>query len=375
MSRPIKGVARVGERTKELVNHIKPGDIACITHQDLDEVAAFSLFKAKVSAVINSRSFTSGRYPNSGPLFLLERGVLLFEVAPEADLAAWNGQEVVIYPETNVICWGEENLALVPYSWENVQLDQAKVRKNLNVELKKFVQNTLEYAAKELGLITGEYPIPEITTKITGRHVLVVVRGKNYRADLAALRSYISEIMPVLIGVDGGADALLELGWKPDIIIGDMDSVSDEALASGAELIIHGYMDGRAPGAERLAKLGLEGVIWQIPGTSEDLALLLAYEQGADLIVAVGTHSNMVDFLDKGRPGMASTFLVRLKVGEKLVDAKGVYELYKGRIRSSYVIPMLIAAAVPVMVLLTTAKPLRTWFRLLVMYLQVYLGF
>ncbi len=374
MSRPIKSVVRVGERTKELATRVQPGEIVIISHQDLDEVAAASLYEARVVAVINQKPFISGRYPNSGPLFLLERGVYLFQTLNNTDLGELDGvvseldlQGKLTHPHGQIL--------LQPYTREQLEADLTVARENLNSELAKFVANTLEYAQKELGLITGAYPVPDLRQSLEGKHVLVVVRGKRYQEDLAALASYIDEVKPVLIGVDGGADALRDLGWQPDIIVGDMDSVSDQTLNSGAELVVHGYVDGRAPGAERLRALGLSGQVWNIPGTSEDLALLLAYEKGAKLIVAVGTHSNMIDFLDKGRPGMGSTFLVRLKVGEILVDAKGVDALYSGKVRALYLIPMLVAAGIPLLVLLSMAEPLRSWSRLLLLYLQASLGF
>lgn len=374
MSRPIKTVARVGERTKELATRVQPGEIVIISHQDLDEVAAASLYDARVAAVINVKPFVSGRYPNSGPLFLLERGVYLFQALEKTDLRELDGVRVELDLQGK-LTWQHGQIYLQPYTKEQLETDLAIARENLNLELAKFVANTLEYAQKELGLITGAYPAPKIKHSLQGKHVLVVVRGKRYQEDLAALASYIDEVKPVLIGVDGGADALRDLGWRPDIIVGDMDSVSDETLQSGAELIVHGYVDGRAPGVERLRALGLTGHVWHIPGTSEDLALLLAYDKGAKLIVAVGTHSNMIDFLDKGRPGMGSTFLVRLKVGEILVDAKGVDALYSGKVRTMYLIPMVVAAAIPLLVLLSLAEPLRSWSRLLLLYLQASLGF
>ena len=167
-----------------------------------------------------------------------------------------------------------------------------------------------------------------------------------------AIKSYIDEVKPVLIGVDGGGDALLEFGFTPDIIIGDMDSVSDDCLLRSKEIIVHAYSDGRAPGLDRVKDLGLKSKIFTSPGTSEDIALLLAYEKNADLIVAVGTHSNMIDFLEKGRPGMASTFLVRLKVGGILVDAKGVNKLYKSTFKTKYLWLVLGAALIPIIILI-----------------------
>jgi uncharacterized membrane-anchored protein len=173
--------------------------------------------------------------------------------------------------------------------------------------------------------------------------VLIVVRGYDYRDDLSALRPYIREYRPVLIGVDGGADALVESGYQPDIIVGDMDSVRDDTLKGGAEVVVHAYRDGRAPGSERLAQLGVEATVFSAAGTSEDVAMLLADSKGASLIVAVGTHNSLVEFLDKGRSGMASTFITRLRVGAKMVDAKGVSRLYRSRVSTLQVVILILA--------------------------------
>jgi uncharacterized membrane-anchored protein len=108
--------------------------------------------------------------------------------------------------------------------------------------------------------------------------------------------------------------------------------VSDRALQTRAELVVHAYPDGRAPGRDRLERLELSHQVVAAPGISEDIALLLAHDKGAELIVAVGTHFNLVEFLERDRAGMASTFVTRMKVGEALVDAKGVSRLVSRRI-------------------------------------------
>ncbi|HHV82143.1 MAG TPA: hypothetical protein GXX43_00515, partial [Tepidanaerobacter syntrophicus] len=197
----------------------------------------------------------------------------------------------------------------------------------------------------------------------------------NYKEDLAAIKTYIDEVRPVLIGVDGGADALLEYGYTPDIIIGDMDSVSDNTLriCKEKDIVVHAYPDGRSPGLERIKKLGLDAKIFTSPGTSEDIAMLLAYEKGADLIVAVGTHSSMIDFLEKGRKGMGSTFLVRLKVGSILVDAKGVSKLYNQRLRPSYMLGIFAAALVPILVIFNISPPIKHALKLLELRLKMLL--
>lgn len=369
----IKGVARCDRKTKNLVKRLKPGDIAVIHHADLDEVAARSLVEKRVKAVINAVSSVSDRYPNPGPLDIVRAGIPLIDNAGEIVMDIEEGTEIeindgVISVNGRVIARGQ----VLEEQYIKMKMEQA--RNGMGDLLSEFVQNTLEYAKTEIGLISGQYPVPAINTFLKGRHVLIVVRGKNYKSDLMAIKSYIKEEKPVLIGVDGGADALLEFGFKPHIIVGDMDSVSDATLLSGAEIVVHAYPDGRAPGLERIKALGLEAITYPSPGTSEDIAMLLAYELGAELIVAVGTHSNILDFLEKGRKGMASTFLVRLKVGSILVDAKGVSQLYKSRIKLRHVAQLFLAALLPVGVIMIVSPSMREILRLLVIQIRLLLG-
>jgi len=206
----------------------------------------------------------------------------------------------------------------------------------------------MEYMKRERALLLDGVGVPDVTTRIEGRHALIVVRGYDYKEDLQALRSYIRDYRPVLIGVDGGADALIEAGYQPDMIIGDMDSVSDATLNCGAEVVVHAYADGRAPGLARVQELGVEAITFPAAATSEDIAMLLADEKGARLIVAVGTHATLVEFLDKGRGGMASTFLTRLRLGGKLVDAKGVSRLYRSRISTLALVVLVLAALISI---------------------------
>jgi uncharacterized membrane-anchored protein len=205
--------------------------------------------------------------------------------------------------------------------------------------------------------------LPPLRTRFEGRHALIVVRGHDYKSDLAALRAYIREYRPTLIGVDGGADALLDIGLKPDVIIGDFDSVSEKALHCGAELVHHVHPDGRAPGRENLLEWGVAYDEFVAEGTSEDVAMLLAYESGSQLIVAVGTHATMVEFLDKGRRGMASTFLTRLRLGPALVDAKGVSRLYEGRMRRLDIVFLVGAAVLAMIVVGIVAEPIHVFLR------------
>ena len=328
----VRGLVRVDARTKNLTKRLKPGEIAVIDHQDIDKVSAEALLACRPAAVVNASPSISGRYPNLGPEILVDAGVPLIDnVGKDVmhDLA--EGQLVRI--DGDQIWVGDEVVAKgQAFDHELVQSAMTEARAGLAVQLEAFAANTMEYLRRERELLLDGVGVPDITTKIDGRHALIVVRGYHYKEDLRMLRSYIREYRPVLIGVDGGADALLEVGLKPDLVVGDMDSVSDATLRCGAEIVVHAYRDGNAPGLERVQRLGVEPVVFPATGTSEDVAMLLADDKGAELIVAVGTHATLVEFLDKGRSGMASTFLTRLRVGGKLIDAKGVSRLYRSRI-------------------------------------------
>lgn len=335
----VAGRVRVDKKTKQLARRLKPGDIAVVDHEDLDETAARSLVRAGVRAVVNGSLFLSGRFPTSGPGILLTEGVALIE-APSLPVMSYSEGDELLFDGSflyrNGDLFGEAALLSRP----ELEARLEDSRQNMNGELARFVGNTLAWAESEKDLILSPLQVPPLRTSFSGRQVLVVVRGQDHARDLSTVRSYIREVRPVLVGVDGGADALLSVGLKPDLIVGDMDSVSDESLRSGAELLVHAYADGRSPGLDRIHRMGLEAQVVPAPGTSEDVALLLAFERGAELIVAVGTHISMVEFLEKGRPGMASTLLTRIKVGSILVDAKGVSRLYQGRLKWGHVLAL-----------------------------------
>jgi uncharacterized membrane-anchored protein len=369
----IKGKARVDHRTKNLVKRLRSHEIAVIDHEDIDELAAESLINCRPKAIINASSSITGRYPNAGPLNLIAAGVPLFDNAGQDVMQMiCEGDEVVISGE-DIYCRGVFVARAVLLTEQAVKEQMADAQENVKQELARFVDNTLDYARREKGLILDQYPAPKLRTKLKDRHAMIVVRGAGYQHDILAVKSYIDEIKPVLIGVDGGADALLELGYRPDLIVGDMDSVSDKALLSGAEIVVHAYTDGSAPGLARVKQLGLDAVVYAAPGTSEDIAFLLAYEHGAELMVAVGTHSNMIDFLEKGRPGMASTFLVRLKVGSILVDAKGVSKLYRQGLKLKHVAQIFLAALLPLFVIMIMSPATRGFLKLLIMQVKLFL--
>jgi uncharacterized membrane-anchored protein len=353
----ITAAVRLDRRTKNLTKRLQPGEIAIIDHADLDRVAADALITKQAAAVVNVVPSITGRYPNLGPQLIVEAGIALvdnvgpdvFDKVAEGDIARLDGEK--LYLNGQVVAKG------IRQTTESVGAAMAEARTGLSVQIEAFAANTMEYIKRERELLIDGVGVPDLKTRLEGRHVLVVVRGYHYREDLAVLRPYIRDYRPVMLGVDGGADALLEFGLVPDIIVGDMDSVSDEALNCGAELVVHAYRDGRAPGLKRVEDLGLPCIIFPATGTSEDIALLVADDAGASLIVAVGTHASLDEFLDKGRSGMASTFLTRLRVGGKLVEPKGVSRLYRNRISARALLLLVLAAAAALFIAVYTAAP------------------
>lgn len=368
------GTARLDRRTKDLVKRLSRGDVAVVDHADMDRVSAESLLSSGVDVVINAAASISGSYPNLGPLLLVRGGVILIDaVGPGIFESVREGDEIEIVGG-DVFRSGARVASGTRLTIDAIETAMREAESRLGDRLDEFVRNTMAFIDLERGLLTGSVAVPHLETRLDGRHVLVVVRGYDYKDDLRTLIPYIRETRPALIGVDGGADALLEYGERPDIILGDMDSVSDRALTCGAELVVHAYPDGRCPGRARLDTLGLAATEWSAPGTSEDLALLLASESGADLIVAVGTHWNLLEQLDKGRKGMASTFLVRMRIGPRLVDAKGVSKLYRASVRPGQLLVLVGAALAVVSVIVFISPPARAFLRLLLLGVRTTLG-
>lgn len=361
----------LGKRTKELVKNLQGGEIVVLDHADLDELAAEMLIAKRVQAVLNVAPTITGRYRSKGTLLLNNAGIKLvdnidqdiFERLSDGDLISIDGGD--IYRDKEFIAKGRV------LSGSLIKELLEKAENNEEILLQDFVDNTLEYASKEKIVLLQKIPLPRLDVSLRYQFVVVAVRGPGYREDLAAIRGFIEEEKPILIGVDGGADALLECGFRPDIIIGDMDSVSDEALSKAKNIIVHAYPNGEAPGMTRIKELKLKAEIMALPGTSEDVAMLLAYQGGASMIVAVGTHSNLVDFLEKGRSGMASTLLVRLKVGDRLIDAKGVSRLYQRRFTMKELGWLLIAALVPLFALIFISPSIYGFFQSLFIRLRL----
>ncbi|MSX02310.1 MAG: hypothetical protein F2813_04020 [Actinobacteria bacterium] len=373
-SRPVRGSVRQGRRTKKLVRTIRPGEIALIDHRDLDRVSAEDLIAAEVVAVLNCGASRSEEYPNMGPLLLIEAGIVLvdlpddglFDRCRDGDPLEVRAGEV--WKGGELLAAGEEQLPQL------VRAANAERRREIGGALEAFARNTVEHMVEEQDLLSGKIDLPRFDTDFRDRPALIVVRGVNHQADLQALKPYIRDVRPVLVGVDGGANAILEEGFKPDMIVGDMDSASVETLGCGAELVVHAYSDGRAPGRDYLESLELEHKVVPAPGTSQDVAMLIAGEKGASLIVSVGSQFNLVEFLDKNRQGMSSTFLTRLRLGEKIVDAKGVSRLYRPTPGSGPAFIVLGAGILAFAVIVLVTPGLRDVADLLWLKLRVLLG-
>lgn len=369
-----QGTARLDRRTKRLVKRLGPDDIAIIDHAELDRVSAEELVESGVRVVVNVGPSVSTRFPNPGPLELVRGGVCLidmpgaplFEQIKEGDRLAVRGTS--LFRDGTRIAVGHQ------LTEEELEALLAEQQGRVTEALRSFADNTMRYLREEGRLLAEGIQLPQLRTRFRDRHALVVARGPGYKRDLRIVRHYIREFRPVLVAVDGGSDALLDAGYRPDVIVGDMDSVSDRALKCGAELVVHAYEDGRAPGRDRLDRMGLPSVSVPMPGISEDLAMLLAYEKGADLIVAVGTHFNLIEFLERNRSGMSSTFLTRLKVGEILVDARGVSRLFRQRTGVWPLVAFGLAAAGAIAAAVLGSPGLRDYIGVLVDELRSVLG-
>jgi uncharacterized membrane-anchored protein len=372
--REVTGIARLGRRTKHLVKRLRPGDIAIINHRDLDRVSGEDLIACGVQAVVNCQPSSTGGYPNMGPLLLVQAGVHLvevldadlFKVLSEGDPITVRGGEILRRGE--VVAAGEVQ------DPETVQRLTEARRQEIGDAIEAFARNTVEHMLEERELLAGKLELPRFDTDFRDRYVLIVVRGVDHKRDLKALRPYIRDVRPVLVGVDGGANAIIEEGFKPDMIVGDMDSATEAVLKSGAELVVHAYPDGRAPGRETLEELGLDHKVVPAPGTSQDVAMLIAAEKGARLIVSVGSQFNLIEFLDKNRRGMSSTFLTRLRIGEILVDAKGVSRLYRPRPGLGLLGAIVLTGLVTLAIIIMVTPGLHDVADLLWLKLQVLLG-
>jgi uncharacterized membrane-anchored protein len=370
------GWAVLGMKTKEILPQLDAATIPVINHENLDRITAETMVEAGVSAVVNAAGSATGEYPNMGPFILARAGVYILDgVGTKVFERLSTGDEIElrgdgVYRGGELVAVGEH------LDEETAERKLRESREVVGVALESFAQNTVEFMRHEQDLLFSKLDVPTgLAGEIRGRHVLVVVRGYDYRQDLAALRTYLREVRPFIIGVDGGADAVVEAGWTPDLVFGDMDSVSVKGLWAPDHVLVHAYPNGEAPGMERVRAAGIKDArTLPAPGLSEDIAILVAEQCGAELIVAVGTHVGLVEFLDKGRKGASSTFLTRLKVGPRLVDAKGVSKLYPSRISVWQLVALVVAGLVAVSAIVYSSNSLADIFQILAIKLRLLLG-
>ena len=370
-----RGAARLDRRTKHLVRRLSPDDIAIIDHTDIDRVSAEELVESGVRVVVNVARSQSGRYPNPGPLMLVRGGVRLIEVPDDDLFERLSDGELLSVRGGSVFRNGTCVATGHVVEADELARALAEQQERVTEALEGFAENTMRYLREEGRLLAEGIEFPALGVSFRDRHALVVARGPGHKRDLRIVRPYIRSFKPVLVAVDGGADALLEAGLRPEVITGDMDSVSDAALRAAREIVVHAYPGGEAPGAARLDALGLRYHTVAAPGISEDLALLLAHEKGAELIVAVGTHLNLVEFLERNRAGMSSTFVTRLKVGEILIDAKGVSRLVSRRVGIWPLVTVTVTGVAAMAVAVSVSPPLRNLIELLALRARDLLGF
>ena len=379
----VAGPVRPGRRTKQLVRHLIRGDIALVDHLDIDRVSAEELIAAGAVAVLNCSPSSGGSYPNLGPQLLVEAGIVLVDLPDDAlfgvlsdgdPLTVRPGPATEGRPTAEILRKGELLARGEVLDLRRISADTEARRKEIGDALERFAHNTIEHMREERELLAGRIELPRFSTDFRDRSTLVVMRGVEHQKDLRALRPFIRDRRPVIVAVDGGADAVLEAGLTPSMIVGDMDSAGEAALRCGAELVVHSYPDGSAPGRHRLEELGLAFKLVPAPGTSQDVAMLIAAEKGARLIVSVGSQFNLVEFLDRNRKGMSSTFLTRLRIGEILVDAKGVSRLYQPRPGLTPLLVVIVAGLIAMVAVIGLTPALRDVAELLWLRIQELFG-
>jgi len=374
VARELSGPARLGRRTKLLVKTLAAGDIAVLDHQDLDRVSAEDLITAGVLAVLNCSPSSTGAYPNMGPLLLVQAGIHLVDLPDDTLFKRLKDGDAITVSDGTVMRGTKRLVSGDVQEPAAVRAATDERRREIGDALEAFAKNTIEHMLEERELLSGRIELPRFDTDFRDHPALIVVRGVDHQQDLRMLRPYIRDVKPRIIAVDGGANALLEEGFKPDMIVGDMDSATEAALRCGAELVVHAYPDGRAPGRDHLEALELPFKLVPAPGTSQDVAMLIAAEKGAQLIVSVGSQFNLVEFLDKNRRGMASTFLTRLRLGEILVDAKGVSRLYRPLPGRRPVVLVALAGLLCLLAIVVLTPALRDVADLMWLKLEVVLG-
>lgn len=361
------GTARVDRRTRSLLSRLQPGDIAVLDHLDLDRATAQRLVDAQVSAVVNAAAFVSGRYPNRGPSVLLDAGVLLVDgLGPDSLVAVRDGRTVRVHDGSVYV--GADEIAA------GRVLDQVRLSEELeaagsgmSAQLERFLHESTEFVRHEQSLLLERRGVPSLNTATKDRPVAVVVPGPDHAAELRSVRGWLTQERPALVAVDGAADLLLQRKLRPDVVVLSSpdaaveDRVSAAALRAAKDVVL--VVDrgaGKVP-TDGLERLGVRPVRFETGATAEDAALLLAGLSEASLVVGIGVNTSLEDFLDRRRGGLSSTYLSRLAVGPKLVDAAAVPRLYSGRVRVWQLVCVLLAGLIAVAAAIAVTPVGQEW--------------
>ena len=323
----ISGSVRVDPDPVRLARRLRRGEIAVIDSMDLDQRGAEALAASHPAAILNAQASISGRYPNGGPLVLARAGIPLVDALGRDILALRDGAKVTI-DDATVLRGGERLASGKRQSLQSIADAMEAAHEGIKVQLAAFTANAMDVVAQESGLLLEGANLPEMTVSMQGRHVVVVATGFEHLEQVKAIRGYLRDRHPLIIAVGEGADVAMANAYPPAVIIGRTDGVSDEALTSGAEVVLHDP-SGRDPGESRLDALNVKHTSSHVNVASEDLAILLAHAAGASVIVTVGIQVTLHDFLEGGNVDSVGTFLARLVAGGKLVDAKTLTEVYR----------------------------------------------
>lgn len=369
------GTARVDRRTRELVPRLRPGDVAVVDHVDMDRATAQALVDADVAAVVNASAMISGRYPNLGPQVLVEAGVVLVDGVGASGLGAIGDGRAVRVHEGTVYA-GDEPLALGrEVDAETVAAELDRARAGLVTQLETFTHNSTEFLRREQDLLLHGRGVPRLHTRVAGRPVVVVVRGHDYERELAAIRPFLREQDPVLIGVGGGAEVLRAAGHRPDVVV--LDAHADDAelptaktLRAARDVVVRTDRGAGKSALDQLERVGVRALRFESAATPEDAGLILADAADAAVIVGVGMHATLDEFLDRQRAGLASTYLTRLKVGPRLVDAAAVPYLYSGRVRPWHVLLVALAGLAALAAALSVTPVGHEWADQLISWLS-----
>ena len=364
----VTGTARVGTPTSSLLPRLRPGDIAVIDHIDLDRDTATTLVDSGIVAVVNASPMISGRYANLGPEVLAEAGVVVVDrIGPEGLDRIQDDQQIRVH-DGAVYIEGpdgspEKLVAGRTFDADSVLPKLDETRPGLDAQLDLLAHTTREFLRREQELVLNGRGLPDLVTRLAGRPVVVVAHAEH--ADLQALRPFVREQAPVILAVGAAADDVLGVSWAPDVLVvtaGDPASVpSLDALRVATDVVLLAPRGSSLQEQAHIEAAGVVPLVVESSAAAEDVALLLADRHDAGLVVGVGLHTRLEEFLDQQRAGHASSFATRLKIGSRLVDASAVRLLYTTRARPIQVVLVLLAGLVALLAAIAVTPVGQEW--------------